>query len=94
MTETSPHSRLASLGSEAPSSRFVAPAAVRPTGYAAPARFLPVSKTEEIDRLALLAAQLLQDPMAMQQLSDRVVELLQQDLKLQRERSHGYGRRW
>lgn len=62
-------------------------------GYAASASMLE-DKTEE-DRVALtqLAAKILQDPLAMRRLSDRVFQLLQEDLQLQRERNRGYGRR-
>jgi hypothetical protein len=37
--------------------------------------------------------QVLLDPLLLQQLSDRVYELLQEDLRKQSERSRGYGRR-
>lgn len=94
MTETSRTTRLTLLGSEAPSDRLVPAAAVKPGAYATPARFLNLSHSEEMVMLSQLAAQLLQDPLAMKQFSDRVVELLQQDLRQQRERSQGYGRRW
>ncbi|MBM0744557.1 hypothetical protein JOY44_23605 [Phormidium sp. CLA17] len=80
------------LGSEAPyNSRPIA--AVSPGEYAAPAQFLEIDSAE-LEMLSQLAAQLLNDPLAVQRLSDRVVELMQQDLKLQQERDRGYGRRW
>ena len=62
-------------------------------GYAAPT-FMLGDKTEE-DKVALtqLAAKILQDPLAMRRLSDRVFQLLQEDLQLQQERNRGYGRR-
>lgn len=78
------------LGSEAVSDRPIV--AVCPAGYVAPARFSESSEAD-LAMLSQLAAQLLQDPLAVRRLSDRVVELLQQDLKLQQERSRGYGRR-
>lgn len=68
-------------------------AAVRPAGFAAPARFLQLTHPEELALLSQLAGELLQDPLAVRQLSDRVLELLHQDLKQQQERSRGYGRR-
>jgi hypothetical protein len=68
--------------------------AIASTDYAAPARFLDLPQSEDMAMLSQLAAQLLDDPLALQQLSDRVVELLHQDLERQRERSRGYGRRW
>lgn len=39
-----------------------------------------------------LLEQILRNPLLMQQLSDRVYELLQADLRQQRERKFGYGR--
>ncbi|XHX78666.1 MAG: hypothetical protein RBJ76_01670 [Stenomitos frigidus ULC029] len=86
--------RLTPLGSEAARDRIVPAATVAPGAYAAPARFLDLPHAEDLAMLSQLAAQLLQDPLAVKQLSDRVVELLQHDLRLQRERNHGYGRRW
>lgn len=94
MTESSPTTRLIPLGSAAASDRMVPTAAVIPAAYAAPGRFLDLPHAEDLAMLSQLAAQLLQDPLALQQLSDRVVELLERDLLLQRERSQGYGRRW
>lgn len=38
--------------------------------------------------------QILNDPSLLQQLSDRVHALMREDLKQQRERSQGYGRRF
>ncbi|MEM7794742.1 MAG: hypothetical protein AAF579_09845 [Cyanobacteria bacterium P01_C01_bin.118] len=44
------------------------------------------------DKLAGLAAQVLDDPIMFRKLCDRVHELLQADLRYQRERTQGYGR--
>ena len=44
------------------------------------------------DELAGLAAQVLNDPIMFRKLCDRVHELLQADLRYQRERAQGYGR--
>lgn len=79
------------LGSEATGDR-VLPLG-NPAAFATPAH-LNVSNSNDLAQLSGLAAQLLQDPLAMQRLSDRVLELLQQDMRLQRERNRGYGRRW
>ena len=94
MTDSLHSTHLTSLGSEAPSHQSVPVAAITPAGYAAPARFLELPQPEDLAMLSQLAAQLLQEPLAMQRLSDRVMELLQRDLMLQRERNRGYGRRW
>ncbi|MEM0979085.1 MAG: hypothetical protein AAGH78_02315 [Cyanobacteria bacterium P01_H01_bin.58] len=51
------------------------------------------SGQEEAGALAGVAQQVLEDPVALQQLSDRVFELLAQDIRLQRERGHTYGSR-
>lgn len=67
---------------------------VSPTAYAAPVHFSETLQPDELAILSQLSAELLQNPLALQQLSDRVLELMRQDLRLQRERHHGYGRRW
>lgn len=93
MTDTARSTRLTSLGSEAPSQGFPI-STVSPGAYAATARFLDLPDAEDLAMLSQVAAQLLHDPLAVQQLSDRVVELLQQEIRQQRERSRGYGRRY
>ncbi len=93
MTDPSPPTRLTNTGSAAAGDRTLLPAAVQPAGYAAPVQFVEPSHGADLNTLAQLAAQLLQDPIAVYQLGDRVFELLQQDLDLQRERGYGYGRR-
>lgn len=93
MTDPPPPPQASALGSESLSQPSILPAAVRPAGYAVPAQFLELAHPEDRDILLQLAAQLLSDPLSVQRLSDRVVELLQQDLRLQHERNFGYGRR-
>jgi hypothetical protein len=73
---------------------------VRPVGFVAPARFAesasaanPGHGNSAQANLAQLASQVLQDPLAMRWVGDRVVELLRRDLRQQQERSRGYGRR-
>lgn len=56
--------------------------AVRPAGF--------VSVGTDDRALLQLAARILSDPLAVQRLGDRVVELLHQDLKLQQERRGRY----
>jgi hypothetical protein len=63
-----------------------------PTGYAAPAS-IQGSQAEDQVALSQLAAKILQDPLAMRKLSDRVFELLREELQIERERNRGYGRR-
>lgn len=75
------------------SNRAIPLAAVRPGAYAVPAQFLEPTQGADPATLAQVAAQVLQDPIAVSQLSDRVFELLRRDLFLQRERGYGYGRR-
>jgi len=48
---------------------------------------------DEQEALLQLASEILQDPLAMQHLCDRVYTLMQQDLQRQQERHRGYGRR-
>lgn len=82
------------VGSEAVTYQLVPTATIKPGAYAAPARFLEVPHDRDLEQLCQIAAQLLEDPLAVRQLSDRVLELLQQDLNRQHERSGHYGRRW
>jgi ABC-type glutathione transport system ATPase component len=56
-------------------------------------RIRPIAH-EAQGEMAQLAQQILQDPLRAMQLSDRVYELLQEDLRIQQERSRGYGRRF
>lgn len=70
-----------------------------PGGYAAPASiqtdFQTKTRSEsQHDREAVskLAAKALDDPLLLRQLSDRVYELMLEDLRYQKERSRNYGR--
>jgi hypothetical protein len=56
-------------------------------------RIRPIAH-EPQQEIAQLAQQILQDPLRTMQLCDRVYELLQEDLRIQQERSRGYGRRF
>lgn len=47
---------------------------------------------DELAKYAPLAAQILDDPVTLRKVSDRVFELLCQDLRLQQDRRQGYGR--
>jgi hypothetical protein len=60
-----------------------------PAGYAASG----FSQDDNLKQKAVLklAAKILKDPLLQRQLSDRVYELLQEDLRQQRERSRNYG---
>lgn len=62
-----------------------------PAGYAAPALVQSKSKTEDLAKISKVAGQVLQDPLRMRLLSDRVYELMLQDLRRQQERSRNYG---
>ncbi|NES86655.1 MAG: hypothetical protein F6K10_37850 [Moorea sp. SIO2B7] len=64
-------------------------------GYAAPPNLL-TSESQNDNRSAIfdLAAKVLEDPLLTQKLSDRVYELMLEDLRLQRERSKNYGSRF
>lgn len=90
---TEPSLPMASLGTVPVGDAGGPPDAVRPSAYAAPAQFMAVSPGTDLEELARLAQQVLADPMAVQKLSDRVVELMRQDVRRQRERSGSYGRR-
>jgi hypothetical protein len=94
VAESSSTTRLTPLGSEAASARVVPAATVSPGAYVTPARFLDLPHAEELAMLSQLAAQLLQDPLAVKQLERSCCGVTATRSKLQRERSHGYGRRW
>ncbi|MDX2099277.1 MAG: hypothetical protein SFW36_15980 [Leptolyngbyaceae cyanobacterium bins.59] len=93
MTEPPQTPQTVPLGSEALGYQFVVPSGVRPGAYGAPAQFTAQLKSEDLEMLSQLAEQFLQDPIALQRLNDRVMELWQQDMKRQRERTKGHGRR-
>lgn len=62
-----------------------------PAGYAA-LGFDTSDDNSDSTTLAELAAKVLEEPLLMQQLSDRVYELMQEDLRQQQERRRNYGR--
>jgi hypothetical protein len=68
----------------------IAPAS-SPIGTLAP---LPIqSDRDDLATLSAIAAQLLTDPLRVRHLTDRVYQLLQEDLRLQQERRGRYGGR-
>lgn len=64
-----------------------------PAGFAAPPALH--SQSQQLDRTGLLkaASRVMQDPLLLRRLSDRVYELMLEDLRYQRERSRNYGSR-
>lgn len=64
---------------------------VSPAGFAAPG---VIQSEHDLMAMAQLAADLIDDPIALEQFCDRVYELMRDDLQRQRERSHGHGRRF
>jgi hypothetical protein len=83
---------LVRLGSEASEKPFIQ-GFLPPGAYASPAQFLQLPKAEHLAMLSQLSAQVLQDPIATQQLCDRVCQLMQQELVLTQERHGSYRRR-
>ena len=61
-----------------------------PAGYAAPIA-VQLRDRQSLAALSTLSAQVLKDPLLMSQLTDRVCELLRDDLRQQRERMGCYG---
>ena len=61
-----------------------------PAGFAAPAAIQ--SQGQQVDRATLLntASTVIQDPLLLRKLSDRVYELMLEDLRYQHERSRNY----
>jgi len=64
-----------------------------PAGYAAPAFFQTDRQTQELSKISQIATKVLHDPLLMRQLSDRVYELMLQDIHNQKERDRNYGGR-
>lgn len=62
-----------------------------PVGYAAPAKVQGDRPTHQTFELAAFADKVLRDPLLMLQLTERVYDLLLNDLHYQQERSHNYG---
>ena len=64
-----------------------------PAGFAAPP-FIYLER-QQVDQATLLstASRVTQDPLLLRRLSDRVYELMLEDLRYQRERSRNYGSR-
>jgi hypothetical protein len=62
-----------------------------PVGYSAPAKTQSDRPNHESSELANFADEVLRDPLLMVQLTERVYELLLNDLHYQQERSHNYG---
>ena len=79
----------ASLGTE-PSFKPIGDTPV-PAGYAAPALVQRDGKTEDMAKISKAASEVLHDPLLMRLLSDRVYELMLEDLRRQQERSKNYG---
>ena len=62
-----------------------------PAGLMAP---MPIqSDRENLPTLSAIAARMLDDPLQVRQLTERVYQLMQDDLRLQRERQGYYGGR-
>lgn len=65
-----------------------------PSGFAAPPLIQSNSPAQEQAALLQTASKVLNDPLLLRQLSDRVYELMLEDLRYQRERSINYGSRF
>ncbi len=65
----------------------------RPAGFAAPP-FIQLER-QQVEQATLLttASKVIQDPLLMRRLSDRVYELMLEDLRYQQERRRNYGSR-
>lgn len=71
----------------------VPPTLVQATGYAASAITQSRMKTEEYEELLTLAQQILDDPLALREFTERVYERISRDVRDLHERSGRYGRR-
>ena len=66
-------------------------AASAPAGLMAPIEIQ--SHRDELHRLSAIAVKMLDDPLQVKHLAERVYQLMRQDLQLQQERWGGYGGR-
>jgi hypothetical protein len=80
--------------SEIQSAFEVAGNGVGVAGFTASAGILASETLAQNSALLQLAAEVLENPLLQQKLCDRVYELMQQDLRKQKERYHNYGRRF
>lgn len=62
-----------------------------PAGYAAPTSTQSNCKPEELAAITKIAGKVLHDPLLMRQVSDRIYELMLEDLRRQQERSGNFG---
>lgn len=62
-----------------------------PVGYAAPDFIQRDGNTADLAKISKAASSVLHDPLRMRLLSDRVYELMREDLRRQQERSRNYG---
>ena len=65
-----------------------------PAGYAATAEILSESKTEELAAIYKLAGEVMQNPLMIRSLSDRVYQLMLEDLHNQQQRRINYRGSW
>lgn len=65
-----------------------------PSGFAAPPLIQSNCQAQEQSVISQTASKVLNDPILLRQLSDRVYELMLEDLRYQRERSRSYGSRF
>ncbi|MEO1427803.1 MAG: hypothetical protein AAFV71_01810 [Cyanobacteria bacterium J06633_8] len=65
-----------------------------PAGYVAPAAILCELKTDELGEISQLAGEIMQNPLMMRSLSDRVYQLMLEDLHNQQQRRINYGGSW
>ena len=54
----------------------------------------PSSSTQDLVEARFFVNQILQDPLKLKQLSDRVYQLMREDLTVQQKRNHSYGGRY
>ena len=65
-----------------------------PAGYGATAGILCELKTDELGAISQLAGEIIQNPLMMRSLSDRVYQLMLEDLHSQQQRKINYRGSW
>lgn len=89
-SDGSPGAEIAALGFDTLPFQRVSNDIAHPAGYAVGELGSLESDQAELSQLA---AKVLEDPLLLRRLGDRVYELMQADLRNQQERSRGYGGR-
>lgn len=91
MSDTQSHSPLTGLSSQPVQLPIGGPSA--PVGFSAPA-WIQAQHSQQVQSCMAIASEVLRDPLLLRQVSDRVYQLMLEDLREQHERTGDYGGRY